>query len=469
MFLAHGFVIANKIRAYIVREVMGMLVFFVERIFSVFVISVLFAGGIFFIFRLKFFALRHPVLTLRPFFRREVGLSRGETSPRRALWLALGGVLGVGNIVGVSCAIYLGGAGAVFWMCASACVSAALKYAETVLALSVKRSDSSGGKTCDYIRTAISAIANPKTATRVSALFALLCIAYSLSMGCVIQINAISGVLNSCVGLAPIAVGVICAVVIAVVAAGGLRRISRAVCALVPIMSVLFAALSLLIIILRRERLPEIFSEIIRSAFDFTAPDGVLGGVCGFFVSRAVRLGVSRGLLSNEGGAGTSPMAHSVSSPEHPAEQGFLGIVEVLIDTVVLCTLTATVILISFPEVEHWGANSVMMTVGAYTAVLGEWAEPLMCALVCLFGLATVLTQIYYGGTALTELTKKPSAHRILILAYMAGAMLGSIAPPQSVWLVADLSIGCMTIINVFVLFLERRRIALVTEDYFSR
>jgi AGCS family alanine or glycine:cation symporter len=233
-------------------------------------------------------------------------------------------------------------------------------------------------------------------------------------------------------------------------------------------MTLLFATLSVIVIIIRHEVLPTVISEIFRDAFDFSSADSVLGGVGGFFLSRSVRLGVSRGLLSNEGGAGTSPMAHSTSSSDNAVEQGFLGIAEVLIDTLILCTLTAIVTLISYPSVKMWGENSVMMTLGAYSSVLGAWVEPLMCVLVSLFALATVFTQTYYGMSCLLSITKSRVALRVLTLAYSLSAIVGSCAPPDSVWGLADFSIGIMTVINVSVLLIEQKTIAKLTADYFA-
>jgi AGCS family alanine or glycine:cation symporter len=162
-------------------------------------------------------------------------------------------------------------------------------------------------------------------------------------------------------------------------------------------------------------------------------------------------------------------MAHSASSSDSPSEQGFLGIIEVLIDTVFLCTLTALVILVSYPDVEHFAENSVMMTVGAYSAALGAWVEPLMCGLVLLFGLATVFCQCFYGKLCLSHLTKSKTAEWILTLLYGAAALLSAGTPPGSVWGVADLSIGIMTLINISILLLERKRIKKETFDYFNK
>jgi AGCS family alanine or glycine:cation symporter len=274
------------------------------------------------------------------------------------------------------------------------------------------------------------------------------------------------GVCKDILHIMPIFTGMLCAVLMIAVSSGGLKRISSTTNKIVPFMTVIFCILSFAALIIKADRIPSALSEIIHSAFEWR---GVTGGIGGFFLSKTVRLGVMRGLISNEAGAGTSPMAHSASSSDSPAEQGFLGIIEVLIDTVFLCTLTALVILVSYPDVEHFADNSVMMTVGAYSAALGKWVEPLMCGLVLLFGLATVFCQCFYGKLCLSHLTKNKTAEWILTLLYGAAALLSAGTPPGSVWGVADLSIGIMTLINISILLLERKRIKTETFAYFNK
>ena len=419
--------------------------------------------GFFFIIYMKGLPLIRPRAVIAPFLRKET--KSDGVSPRSALWLALGGVLGVGNIVGVSAAIFYGGAGAVFWMCLSAILASVLKYAETLLALS-RRKNGKPSSSADYVKDVLTERKKPKLGIFLSLSFALLCLVNSLSMGCLIQVNAMVGVCHEILHIKPIITGIVCAALMIAVSSGGLKRISSATNKIVPFMTVVFSLLSVAALIIRSERIPSAFAEILNSAFEWR---GVAGGIGGFFLSRSVRLGVMRGLISNEAGAGTSPMAHSASSSESPAEQGFLGMIEVMIDTVFLCTLTALVILVSYPDVEHFADNSVMMTVGAYSAALGSWAEPLMCGLVLLFGLATVFCQCFYGKLCLSHLTKNKAAEAILTLLYGAAALLSSGTPPGDIWGLADLSIGFMTLINISVLFLERKRIRKETLRYFNK
>ena len=441
-----------------------MLEFINSRILGSILPIFLIGGALFFIIYMRGLPIACPRAVVAPFIRKEAKSNSG-VSPRSALWLALGGVLGVGNIVGVSAAIFFGGAGAVFWMCASACLAAILKYAETLLALS-RRKNGHSSTTADYIKDTLTERKHHRLGEFLGVLFALLCLVNSLSLGCVIQVNAMVGVCEDILNIDPLITGSICAALMVAVSSGGLKRISKATNAIVPFMSVLFCLLSLSALIIRADRVPDVLASIITSAFDFSS-DSILSGIGGFFISKGVRLGVMRGLISNEAGAGTSPMAHSTSSTDSPVEQGFLGIMEVMIDTVFLCTLTALVILVSYPEVARFGDNSVMMTVSAYSSALGEWVKPLMCGLVLLFGLATVFCQCFYGQACLSYLTKNKFVKVLLTIAYATAAIVSSRTPPGQVWGLADLSIGIMTLINISILILERKRIRKETFDYF--
>lgn len=445
------------------KEVICLIDFLNSRILGVLLPGALIGAGLFFIIYMKGLPIIRPRAIISPFLRKEI--KKGGISPRSALWLALGGVLGVGNIVGVSAAIFYGGAGAVFWMCISAILASILKYAETLLALS-RRKNGKASSSAEYINDVLNERKKPRLGAILSFIFALLCLVNSLSMGCLIQVNAMVGVCKDILHIRPIVTGALCALLMIAVSSGGLKRISSATNKIVPFMTVVFCILSFAALIIKADRIPSALSEIIHSAFEWR---GVTGGIGGFFISRSVRLGVMRGLISNEAGAGTSPMAHSASSSDSPAEQGFLGIIEVLIDTVFLCTLTALVILVSYPEVEHYADNSVMMTVGAYSAALGGWVEPVMCVLVLLFGLATVFCQCFYGKLCLSHLTKSRIAQTVLTLLYGAAALLSAGTPPGSVWGVADLSIGIMTLINISILLLERKRIKTETFAYFNK
>ena len=253
----------------------------------------------------------------------EKGQTNGAVSPLRALSVALAGTLGVGNIVGVSAAIWWGGAGAVFWMWLSALLAAPLKYAETVLGVKFRRRDGErlrGGAPL-YIKKAFAERKLPHLGAFLGALFSLLCIADALSMGCVVQVNAVAGAMDGAFGLDRRICGILMALAAFAIASGGLGRISAACGALVPFMTAGFTVLSAAALVIRAPELPRVFREVMSGAFSFISEEGarssgaqaIFAGIGGFFVSRAVRYGVMRGLISNEAGCGTSPLAHSAA------------------------------------------------------------------------------------------------------------------------------------------------------------
>lgn len=417
--------------------------------------------GLFFCFRLRFFWILHPARTLRPLLapaRRSGGIP-----PRRALALSLAGTLGVGNIVGVSAAIYWGGPGAVFWMLVSAIAASALKYAETVLALRHRRTLPGGrhvGGAPYYIRDLFGAAGLPRAGAVLGGLFALLCLGNSLCMGCVIQVNAAAGALAGAWGTDTRVTGAVFALLALFIASGGLKRISGAAAGLVPVMSAGFFLMSAAVLILRADALPNVVRLVFSDAFSGRS---ALGGVLGAVFSDALRHGVMRGLLTNEAGAGTSPLAHAAADAA-PAEQGVLSIAEVTADTVILCSMTSAVILIGWDSAAVWGENSVMMTVSAYAAVLGSWAEQAISAAVVLFGFATVICQSFYGLECVSVLTRRSpraekAARAAFVPVFALTCFFGASVPPASVWGISDLTLGLMTLINVTALLLGRREV----------
>ena len=231
-----------------------MLEFINSRIIGTVLPIALLGAGVFFIIYMKGLPLIRPHAIIAPFLRKEE--KSGEwISPRSALWLALGGVLGVGNIVGVSAAIFFGGAGAVFWMCASAVIAAVLKYSETLLALS-RRKNGRPSCTSDYIKDSLAERNHPRLGVFLGICFALLCLLNSLSLGCVIQVNAMVGVCEDILKIDPMITGAVCALLMIAVSSGGLKRISGATNKIVPFMTLLFCFLSIGALMIRSERIP---------------------------------------------------------------------------------------------------------------------------------------------------------------------------------------------------------------------
>lgn len=214
--------------------------------------------------------------------------------------------------------------------------------------------------------------------------------------------------------------------------------------------------MSVAVLILRREALGAAFDRIFREAFQ---PMAAFGGVLGVGLSRALRVGTMRGLLSNEAGCGTAPTAHAAAAAKTPADQGIWGIFEVFVDTILLCTVTGLVILVSYSEVEMFADNSVMMVVRAYSAVLGGVSEWFLCAAIFLFGYATLICWSGYGLENLRFLSSKKRWRVLYYIAFSVCMVVGSFVAPSQVWEVADFAIASLTTINLTVLVLMRKEI----------
>lgn len=422
----------------------------------------LIAGGAFFTVYLKF----QPLCSPRKMWRAMRTPAEGGVSPFRAVMLALAGTLGVGNIVGVANAVYIGGAGAVFWMWVSALVAMVLKYAEILLAVAhrrVARDGSFFGGAYYYIKDHFESHKHFRTAAVLSAVFAVLMIVDALGMGCVIQVNAVSSAFHGVLNIPLWISGAVLAVLTVPVIVRGTKGISSLTELLVPIMTAGYLILSVAVLILKRDALGAAFSSIFREAFK---ADSVGGGIIGFLTSRAIRTGTMRGLLSNEAGCGTAPTAHASANTKSPAAQGVWGIFEVFVDTILLCTVTALVILVSYKDVEMLGNDAVMMTIRAYSCVLGSWAEWFFCAAILCFGYATLLCWANYGLESLHALSQKRIWKYLYFGIFSVCIFIGAVAAPDSVWDISDFAIASLTTVNLFVLFLMRREIKEETERF---
>jgi AGCS family alanine or glycine:cation symporter len=377
-------------------------------------------------------------------------------SPFRAVTLALAGTLGVGNIVGVANALWIGGAGAILWMWISALVAMILKYAEIVLAVSHRRTDGKErffGGAVYYIRDCFRLRRWERLAVIIPAFFAVLLVMNALSIGCVVQVRAVGETLEDVVGIPTVYSGVLLVLLTLPLLARGTKGISALTEYLVPIMTAGYVILSVAVLILRRDALGEALQSIWKGAF---TPKSAVGGVSGFLLSRALRVGTMRGLLSNEGGCGTAPTAHAEANAKSPAHQGVWGIFEVFADTIVLCTATALVILVSGIDITSGG---VMMTVRAYSSVLGGFADWFFAAAVFCFGYATLLCWGSYGMESVRFLSQKKRWRMLYIFAFGMCILFGVRAAPEFVWSIGDFGIATMTFINLFVLLLLRREI----------
>ncbi len=444
-----------------------MLEFINERIVSATAALLLLAVGVFFSFKLKFFFIRHPVKMMKRMLEREKG---SGISPFRAVSLALAGTLGVGNIAGVASSIAIGGYGSVFWMWLSALVAMVLKYAEITLAISHRRVDRESGEPYGgapyYIKDAFAKRGRTVSGKVIAGLFVLLCIVNSVTMGCMIQANAVSTSFEGVFDIKPWVIGAVMAIFCCFIIAGNARWVSGFCEKTVPLMTVGYIAISLVVIWQRREGLPSAFGAIFSDAFKL---ESAAGGVFGSFVSNKLRAGVMRGLMSNEAGCGTAPTAHASSNVKLPAKQGLWGIFEVFVDTILLCTMTALVIILAGDGIFVFADNPMMMAVKAYSSILGGWSEYFMAVSVLFFAFATVVCWAHYGKESLRCITKKRGVSALFIVLYCLFIFVGAVAAPSLSWLLADLALGLMTLINLPILCAMSGEVKRETDKIFQK
>ncbi len=446
-----------------------MLEFINDNIISLLTPILLIAVGLYFSFKLKFFYIRHPIRMLKAMTKRE---SKDGISPFRAVTLALAGTLGVGNIAGVASSIAIGGFGSVFWMWISALVAMVLKYAEIVLAMRHRKMGENGeyhGGASYYIYDEFAKRDKKVFGKSLATLFSLLCVINAITMGCVIQSNAVSTSFEGVMKLPAWIIGAIVAIFCVIVISGNAKWISAFSEKTVPLMTVGYIFLSVAVLAARHDLISDAFAAIFEDAF---TPSSAAGGALGFLVSRGLRAGTMRGLMSNEAGCGTAPTAHAAAETNTPAKQGFWGIFEVFVDTILLCTLTALVIIIAIlggNDILAFADNPMMMAIKAYSAILGGWSEYYMTVSVLLFAFATIVCWAHYGKESIIYITKRKLPVAIYIISFSLFVFIGALTAPRSAWLAADLALGTMTIINLIVLLLMAKEVKEETDRFFDK
>lgn len=410
--------------------------------------AVILVCGLFYLVKLRFFFVLHPLRTINSMF--------SDRSQLRQISLSLAGTLGVGNIVGVAVAIVFGGAGAVFWMWISALVSMILKYAEITLAVRYREITPNGeirGGPMYYMKNGVGG----KLGRILGYVFALLGVVLSFSMGNIVQSKAAVDAVCEMMDISPIVVGVVLAVLCALSVFGGYNAVSRVTSVVVPIMSALYIFFSLRAVIVDITLLPSVMLKIISSAFDTKAE---IGGVLGFFASRALRQGVSKGAYSHEAGAGTAPLSHSQTKTKSPARQGLLGLFEVFFDTIVICTLTAFMILMYGGD-ESGGMSLVS---GAFNHYFGASGKYFLCISIIAFAFSTLICWGYYGKTCFSYICKSKTLGKAYLLTYCAAVVLGAVISEGYAWVLTDVGVSALTFVNLVALMLLWRDVKKETD-----
>ena len=382
----------------------------------------------------------------------------GAITPFQAVCTALAATVGTGNIAGVAGAIAIGGPGAVFWMWISALLGMGTKFAEVTLAVHFRERNAKG----DYVGGPMYYIKNGLGSKWMwlAYLYAFFGVCAVFGTGNATQVNTITAAIDTALlnyGLLTPAgtatcnliIGIVICLVVAVILIGGVKRIGRITERLVPFMAVLYIALGIGLIILNIGRVPAVFAAIFQGAFN---PTAVTGGIVGsFFVS--MQKGVSRGIFSNEAGLGTGSIAHACADTNDPAKQGMFGIFEVFMDTIVICTMTALVILLSGVEVPYGQAAGAELTISGFTAVYGNWVSIFTAVAMCCFAFSTILGWGLYGARCAEFLL----GSKILLpfnIAYALVAIVGATIDLGLIWGISDTFNGFMTVPNLIAVFL---------------
>ena len=402
--------------------------------------------------------------------------TEGAVSPFKAMCTALAASIGTGNIAGVSGAIAIGGPGAIFWMWISALLGMCTKFSEVTLALKYRERNQKG----DWVGGPMYYITNGlgKSWKWLACVFATFGALAAFGIGNMTQINTIASTVNTAIsGFIPTTesqqtiiawvVAIICALICAIVLIGGIQRLADVCSLLVPVMAVIYIVAALIVIIVNVGALPGAFAAIVKGAFN---PASVAGGLAGIGIKTALTKGVGRGIFSNEAGLGSAPIAHAAADVDHPVKQGIYGVFEVFMDTIVVCTMTALVVLlgIGVQNIEYGNDIGANLTIMGFESVFGS-GIPGVAVAICLtlFALSTVLTWALYGSRCVEYLFgyKASKVYQVIfcLLACIAGTVELSLA-----WAIADTLNGLMAIPNLIALALLSPVVIKLSKEYFS-
>lgn len=382
--------------------------------------------------------------------RKNKNTDNGSISQLGALSSALAACLGTGNIVGVAAALGTGGPGSLFWMCVSAVFGMMTCCCENILGVRYRIKDRNGvfkGGPMYYIENGLGM-------KGLAAAYAVFLTGASLGMGNMTQANSVASGLSG-FGVPPAATGLVLAVLVAISVSGGLKRISAVSEKLIPVLSVTFVVACLIIFGKNAENLIPCLKSVIKEAF-------TVKSLTGFGMAKAIRYGVSRGVFSNEAGLGSSAVIHAAADCKNPAEQGKWGIIEVLIDTVIMCTVTGAAILTSGAEMT---ANGVELCTTVFESVFGKAGGYFLNICICLFAFATLIAWSYYGRSG-AEYLMGEKCGKIYNLVYIAAAFAGCVVKFEGVWSISDTLNGLMAVPNIFALFmLSKEAVGLLREN----
>lgn len=398
--------------------------------------------------------------------------SDGALTPFQAVCTALAATVGTGNVAGVAGAIAIGGPGAIFWMWISALLGMCTKFAEVTLAVHFRETNRDGelvGGPMYYIKNGLG-----KQWRWLAYLFSAFGVLTVFGTGNATQVNTITTAIDTALfnfhiisedmaATLNLIIGVVLAALIALILLGGIKRIGQVTEKLVPFMAVMYVILAIGVVVINFRNLPTVFGSIFEGAFH---PASVTGGVVGsLFMS--MKKGVSRGIFSNEAGLGTGSIAHACADTRKPVKQGFFGIFEVFVDTIIICTLTALVILCSGVPIGYGAAAGAELTISGFTATYGGWISIFTAVAMCCFAFSTIIGWGLYG-TRCIEFIFGSRVNKPFMLVYSLVAIVGATMNLGLLWSIAETFNGLMVIPNLLAVFLLSGVVVRMVKDYFN-
>jgi len=415
-----------------------------NHVWGPYMLALLLGVGVYLTAGLRFMPLLRIGSAFAALWQGRTGTGEGDITPFQALMTALSATVGTGNIAGVATAIAIGGPGAVFWMWVTALFGMATKYAEAVLAVHYRETDALGkhvGGPMYYIRNGLG-----RRWAWLGVLFALFGMLAALGIGNTVQSNSVADAMYASFGLPPLATGLAIAVLAGLVIIGGIRRIAEVAAKLVPIMAGLYILGALAVILTNLGQVPGALGLIVRDAFTGTA---ATGGFAGAGIWMAIRYGVARGIFSNEAGLGSAPIAHAAAQTDDPVRQGTIGMLGTFIDTLVICTMTALVIVIS----GAWtgGESGAALSSAAFAATFPGAGHLIVTFGLVVFAFTTILGWSYYGERC-AEFLFGINVIWPYRLVWIAVIPVGALVDLDVVWTVADILNGLMAVPNLIAL-----------------
>ncbi|WP_243343229.1 sodium:alanine symporter family protein [Anaerococcus sp. AGMB09787] len=423
-------------------------------------IVVLLFGGIYLLYKSEFWVFRNFIYIFKNTFGRLVKDSSSDEnsiSPFQAVSTALAGTIGAGNIVGVATAISFGGPGAIFWMWVAALVCMTTKMVEVTMALATRERDEMG----NYIGGPMYYISKGAGSKFLAKLFSFFAFIAIIGTGALVQANSMSESINNITGLSLPLIGVLIVIFMLLVVVGGIKRIGSFAEKVVPFMSIFYVLGCLVILFANANLIIPAFKRIVVGAFTTSS---AVGGFAGTTMLMSLRWGLARGIFSNEAGLGTAPMAHATSHTDHPVRQGMWGSIEVFVSSMIICTMTALVIITSGLWVDP-NLNGASLTANAFskTIPLGKY---LVSLALILFAFTTAVSWCYYGQRCVKYLTGSTKLESLFKYLYIGCCFVGSIGGLKFAWNVADTANALMVIPNIIALIMMANTFKKLLKDF---